>query len=606
MPATLMHHDPHPSVILDAEGAPLRVNPALEVVLAGATREQVRAWLPGNLPELVRACLQQQRAIEHVEAQYQDQVWLWTLIPDVDGQWVLARGREASQEWMAEREAAKARRLYRLITENTTDLISRHTPDGRFLDASPASWTLLGYWPQSLRGTRAQRLFHPDDWSEVIHRARDALHVDGYYTMTYRIRHQCGHYLWFETASRAIRETYTGAVVEVVSVSRDITARVQAEENKRRLAEVVEANPDPVLFIDPQGGVSYLNPAARRILGLAPSAGMPALSAFLSREDVAQLDAIGWGRAEQQGLWSTETRLLPLNDQPSVPVSLLLLAHRSTAGERFFSLVARDMRERELREAQQRQHQDEMAHTARLVTLGELASGIAHEINQPLAAVVNYANASQRYLHSLSSNPQAVDRVAQGLERITLHANHAAEVITRLRSFLRKGRRNVQALDVSEVMRRAVSLCAWEANARRVTIEQEIPAHLPRVFADQVLLEQVLLNLLRNAIEANGEKRPAEPSRIRLQAQALGNSRLQISVLDEGPGVSQAQLHQLFTPFYTSKADGLGLGLSMSRSIIEGLGGELEAHPQPHGLLMCCTLPLMGAAHPPEQQQESD
>ena len=606
MPATLMHHDPHPSVILDAEGAPLTVNPALEAVLAGAPREQVRAWLPGNLPELVRACLQQQRAIEHVEAQYQDQVWLWTLIPDVDSQWVLARGREASQEWMAEREAAKARRLYRLITENTTDLISRHTPDGRFLDASPASWTLLGYWPQSLRGTRAQRLFHPDDWSEVIHRARDALHVDGYYTMTYRIRHQGGHYLWFETASRAIRETYTGAVVEVVSVSRDITARVQAEENKRRLAEVVEANPDPVLFIDPQGGVSYLNPAARRILGLAPSAGMPALSAFLSREDVAQLDAIGWGRAEQQGLWSTETRLLPLNDQPSVPVSLLLLAHRSTAGERFFSLVARDMRERELREAQQRQHQDEMAHTARLVTLGELASGIAHEINQPLAAVVNYANASQRYLHSLSSNPQAVDRVAQGLERITLHANHAAEVITRLRSFLRKGRRNVQALDVSEVMRRAVSLCAWEANARRVTIEQEIPAHLPRVFADQVLLEQVLLNLLRNAIEANGEKRPAEPSRIRLQAQPLGSSRLQISVLDEGPGVSQAQLHQLFTPFYTSKADGLGLGLSMSRSIIEGLGGELEAHPQPHGLLMCCTLPLMGAAHPPEQQQESD
>ena len=606
MPATLMHHDPHPSVILDAEGAPLTVNPALEAVLAGAPREQVRAWLPGNLPELVRACLQQQRAIEHVEAQYQDQVWLWTLIPDVDGQWVLARGREASQEWMAEREAAKARRLYRLITENTTDLISRHTPDGRFLDASPASWTLLGYWPQSLRGTRAQRLFHPDDWSEVIHRARDALPVDGYYTMTDRLRHQGGHYLWFETASRAIRETYTGAVVEVVSVSRDITARVQAEENKRRLAEVVEANPDPVLFIDPQGGVSYLNPAARRILGLAPSAGMPALSAFLSREDVAQLDAIGWGRAEQQGLWSTETRLLPLNDQPSVPVSLLLLAHRSTAGERFFSLVARDMRERELREAQQSQHQDEMAHTARLVTLGELASGIAHEINQPLAAVVNYANASQRYLHSLSSNPQAVDRVAQGLERITLHANHAAEVITRLRSFLRKGRRNVQALDVSEVMRRAVSLCAWEANARRVTIEQEIPAHLPRVFADQVLLEQVLLNLLRNAIEANGEKRPAEPSCIRLQAQPLGNSRLQISVLDEGPGVSQAQLHQLFTPFYTSKADGLGLGLSMSRSIIEGLGGELEAHPQPHGLLMCCTLPLMGAAHPPEQQQESD
>ena len=598
MPLTLLLHDPQPTVVLDAEALPLQANRALTRLLEGRALADARAWLPGNLYALVRACLQQGRAIEQVEARHGQQIWLWTLIPDPVNQRVIARGREASTELLAEREAARARRLYRLITENTTDLISRHSPDGRFLDASPASWTLLGYWPETLRGTLAQRLFHSHDLKLALRQARDALQLDGYHTMTCRIRHQAGHYLWFEIASRAIRETYTGAVVEVVCVSRDITARIQAEENKRRLAEVVEANPDPVLFIDPAGGVSYLNPAARRLLGLRPAQGMPALAGFLTAQVLATLEASGWRSAEEQGMWSHETRLLPFNDEPSVPVSLLLLAHRSTAGERFFSLMARDMRERELREAQQRHHQDELAHTARLVTLGELASGIAHEINQPLAAVVNYANASQRYLQTLGSNPAAVERVAQGLERINLHANHAAQVIKRLRGFLRKGRRNLQALDITEVARQAVSLCAWEARERHVTIELQLPGSLPRVYADRVLLEQVLLNLLRNAIDANNEQLPGQPSRIILQALALDAATLQISVLDQGPGVSAGQLEHLFTPFYTSKADGLGLGLSMSRSIVEGFGGELDARPQTRGLLMCCCLPVMVSLNP--------
>ena len=290
-------------------------------------------------------------------------------------------------------------------------------------------------------------------------------------------------------------------------------------------------------------------------------------------------------------------RLLLVGDETAVP------AIAATSGERFFSLVARDMRERELREAQQRHHQDELAHTARLVTLGELASGIAHEINQPLAAVMNYASASQRYLQNLATTPEAATRVAQGLERITLHAGHASQVIKRLRGFLRKGRRTLQALDVSEVVRQAVNLCAWEARERQVTIEQELPAILPLVYADRVLLEQVLLNLLRNAIDANCEQQPGQPSRIRISVQAGRAGVLSISVEDQGPGVTAEQFEQLFTPFYTSKAEGLGLGLSMSRSIIEGFGGELDAKPQAHGLRMCCRLPLMPAT---QQQEESN
>ncbi len=222
-------HDPQPSLLLDAAARPLDLNPALRDWLDDAPVLDVASLLPVNLPALVRACLDQQRAIEDVEAQWGERILLWTFIPDPLRQQVLARCREATAQVRAERESAKARRLYRLITENTTDLISRHTPDGCFLDASPASWTLLGYWPEELRGLLARSLLHSRGLAGLMQRARDALEQDGYHTMTFRIRHREGHYLWFETACRAIRETYTGAVVEVVAVSRDITARVQAE-----------------------------------------------------------------------------------------------------------------------------------------------------------------------------------------------------------------------------------------------------------------------------------------------------------------------------------------------------------------------------------------
>ena len=469
--APLLSADPQPTLLLDAQARLLESNAALQGLLGERALTQVSELLPVNHLPLVRACLEQSRAVESVEAQDGERILIWSFIPDVAERRVLARCREATQEIREQREAARARRLYRLITENTTDLISRHTPDGVFLDATPASWTLLGYWPEELRGMAVDSLLHPQDQAQQAKQAREALEQDGYHTMSYRIRHRDGHYLWFETASRAIRETYTGAVVEVVSVSRDITARIQAEENKRRL-------------------------------------------------------------------------------------------------------------------------EDELAHTTRLITLGELASGIAHEINQPLAAVVNYASASQRYLQGIGGDQAGVDKVGQGLARITEHANHASAVIKRLRAFLRKGQRRMQALNLAEVAREAVRLCNWEAGTAQVAVSDLLPDNLPPVFADRVLLEQVLLNLLRNAIDANRERHPGAPSQVRLEAsEADGN--LAVRVIDQGPGVSDEQMGKLFTPFYTSKADGLGLGLSMSRSIVEGFGGSLEALPaEGGGLCLECRLPL--------------
>lgn len=595
-PSALLDKDPQPTVLLDAAAQVVAANPAVQALFDTWPKPPVGSLLPANYKALVSACLHQQRAIAEVEALVHQRILLWTFVPLEGGLQVLARCRDATVERLAEREASQARRLYRLITENTTDLISRHTPDGCFLDASPASYRLLGYWPEELRGVAVQSLFHPQDRQQSLLQASQALEQDGYQTMTCRVRHRDGRDLWFEIASRAIRETYTGAVVEIVSVSRDITVRIEAQENRRRLAEVVEANTDLVLFTDPAGQLTYLNRSARRALGLLEVQAVPPLRELLDEEALQRLDEEGWACAEREGVWQCEVRLAPYNGSAPFPVSLVLLAHRAAGGERYYSLVARDMTERELRERQQRRHQDELAHTARLVTLGELASGIAHEINQPLAAVVNYASASQRYLLAVERDPQAAGRVAQGLQRITEQATHAAEVIKRLRSFLRKEPRRLQALNVADVSREAVRLCAWEAAQAQVTIEQHMVYNLPPVYADRVLLEQVLLNLLRNAIDANREQHAGAPSRVLISAdQQAGWLRIQVA--DQGPGVAAEQLDGIFTPFTTSKPEGLGLGLSMSRSIVEGFGGTLQAHPgDTGGLILCCRLAPVASA----------
>jgi PAS domain S-box-containing protein len=263
--------------------------------------------LPGTLPETLQAV---PRAPAEARTIVEDTCERLRTDPRTKAAYV-----DRAAQVQTEREALKASRLYRLITENTTDLISRHTPDGHFLDASPASWTLLGFWPETLRGTPVQALFHEHDRQHLIDSTREALELDGYHTMTYRIRHRDGHYLWFETASRAIRETYTGTVVEVVSVSRDITARVLAEENKRRLAEVVEANTDLVLFIDPDGQLTHLNPSARHALNIDEQQALPALDQLLAQDDLQRLRNGGWHTADSQGVWSAEARLLPLGQR---------------------------------------------------------------------------------------------------------------------------------------------------------------------------------------------------------------------------------------------------------------------------------------------------
>lgn len=587
-PYAMHSAEPLPSAICAAgTGTILQANNAF---LAFCQRKNITAeqCFPSNHLALVKSCSQQQRAIEEVEATAGNRLFLWSYVP-INPQQVLLRGTDATEKLQKEKAAIRARRLYRLITENTTDLISRHTLDGTFLDATPASWALLGYWPEELRNRPARDLFHPKDLAHLQHGAALALQELGYHTMTYRLQHKLGHYLWFETASRAIRETYTGAVVEVISVSRDITERVQAEENRRRLAEVVEVNTDIILFVNLQGAVTYANKAARQALVLQPEE-LSSLADILDQNTFAAIQENGWQQAVRRGSWSRDAHINPLREKKQIPVSLVLLAHRSAGGERYFSLILRDMTERALREAEQRQYQEDKAHSARLIALGEVASAIAHEMNQPLAAIANFAAACQR--HVKQGDHAALSKVAQGLGHIGHQAHHASEVIRRLRAFLRKGQRHLEPLQLGEVLSDTITLCQWELERNHVNIRYVGEHRQPPVYADRTLLEQVLLNLIRNALEANMEVHQQRSSTITLHLQHNQHTA-SVEVHDQGPGSDEETLANMFNPFFTSKEDGLGLGLSMSRTIIEGFGGDLTAQTAPGGgLILRCTLPL--------------
>ncbi|MEB3733404.1 histidine kinase dimerization/phospho-acceptor domain-containing protein [Halopseudomonas pachastrellae] len=175
-----------------------------------------------------------------------------------------------------------------------------------------------------------------------------------------------------------------------------------------------------------------------------------------------------------------------------------------------------------------------------------MASGIAHELNQPLAAILNYAGASQRYLTQLGSSEPEAERVEHGLARISEQAEHAASVIRRLRGFLRKGTRRCKG--AVTLAHEAVGLCAWEASQHQVQIIEYAEAGLPRLQVDPILLQQVLLNLLRNAIDANREHHPEQASQVQLRIVAL-DGQVCIDVIDQGPASALRRASNFSYPF---------------------------------------------------------
>ncbi len=259
-------------------------------------------------------------------------------------------------------------------------------------------------------------------------------------------------------------------------------------------------------------------------------------------------------------------------------------ASRDQDGQLEYIASVQDVTARRLAE----EARSELAHAARVISLGTLTASIAHEVNQPLTAVTNNASACLRLLANHNLDPDVLRRA---LEEIITDGTRASAVITRIRSFLKKKPVENDALDMNEVIHETVALAGRELSENRVRIEFQLTQPLPFVSVDRVQMQQVLLNLIINGIEAMTPN-DDDPRLLQLESRIDQSGNVLVAVRDSGIGLG-SEASSVFTPFYTTKANGMGMGLSISRSLVEGLGGRLWADPNlPRGSVFSFTLPV--------------
>jgi len=252
--------------------------------------------------------------------------------------------------------------------------------------------------------------------------------------------------------------------------------------------------------------------------------------------------------------------------------------------------ISTDISERKYQEQQNKKHLDELAHVTRLGLMGEMASGIAHEVNQPLAAISSYAQVSINLIHSKS--PDLV-KLADILYKTQQQALRAGHIIHRMREFGKSHSKHRSSADINILIHEAVGLCMAELKQNGIKLTFELEDNLPPVYVDHIQIEQVIINLIRNSVEVL-QNLPAKQQRhLTVNSRLTVNDGIQVRVKDNGPGLDKDRQQKILTPFYTTKADGMGMGLSISRSIIEAHDGTLYFNSElGKGTTFYFTLPI--------------
>src|SRR3984957_8908567 len=368
---------------------------------------------------------------------------------------------------------------------------------------------------------------------------------------------------------------------------REESALRYGEENYRL---VVETAPDAVISIDETGAILFANPATARTFGYDPTELIGKPLTILMPEFLRKLHEKGFSRYLATGQrhinWQgTELTALRKNGQ-EFPVEISF-GELSRDGHKVFTGFIRDISERKQAQQALQMTQMELARVSRLTTMGELAASIAHEVNQPLTAVTNNSNACLRLLAADNLKPEVLRRA---LEEIVADGNRASAVVARIRGFIKKEPVEKNRLDMNDVIQEVLALADRELYENRVRLERQLTKALPLVFADRVQMQQVLLNLIMNGIEAmiavTDERSLWVESRVDESGDIL------VAVRDSGTGLGSGA-DRIFTPFFTTKASGMGMGLSISRSLVENHGGRLWAAPNfPIGAVFSFTLPV--------------
>ena len=345
---------------------------------------------------------------------------------------------------------------------------------------------------------------------------------------------------------------------------------------------------------DIHGRVTYVNPAFCQMVGFTEDEllnAVPPMPYWAPEElERAQAinDAVICGKGPREGV---EIRLMRKNGtrfDALIYEAPLIDADGKQTG--WMASVV-DVTERRRAEELARQQQEKLQATSRLVTMGELASTLAHELNQPLAAITSYTAGC---LNKLESGDYAVDEIKGALTKLGVQAQRAGRIIRRVHDFVRKSEPKLAPCNLIEVIDDSIGLIEPGAKLANIRIEREINANPPELLCDRVMIEQVLLNVMRNAIEAmNAASVPSDRRRLTVKMSQV-EDQVQIYVIDRGPGIPREVQDKLFTPFFSTKTDGMGMGLNICRSIIEFHRGRLWVEDNPEGgTVLVVSLPVI-------------
>jgi PAS domain S-box-containing protein len=448
---------------------------------------------------------------------------------------------------------------------------------------------LFGFAPtEKITFQRFLDVLHPED-REVVRQARtEALNGAGEYETEYRVVSSAEKVRWIGGRGRV--EFDGDKPVRMRGVSLDITPRKQAEE---RFRLVVEAAPNAMVMVNTEGKIELANAQLESVFGYARQEiigrhvemliperfrpGHPKLrSSYFADPD---LRMIGGGRE----LFGRR------KDGNEFPIEIGLSPLHTSAGLFVLASIV-DITQRRQNELESARQRNELAHLSRVAVLGELSVSLAHELNQPLTAILSNAQAAQLLLAQGAADP---DELPQILLEIVQESKRAGEVIRRLRLLLKKGEIHRVPLDMNQVVDNVLTLIRSDLINQHVAVQVELARDPPWVDGDEVQLQQVLLNLVINACDAMAEVELTNRALL-IRTELAGRNFVRVSVTDQGCGIPPEKIDRIFEPFFTTKGIGTGLGLSVCRSIISAHGGELFAINNPgRGATLQFTLPAI-------------
>lgn len=370
-----------------------------------------------------------------------------------------------------------------------------------------------------------------------------------------------------------------------VGIVRDISERKRAEEQLRRREEelrlTIQNAPMGIVTCDLTGWCLEVNKALCEMLGY----GEQELLTMRYQDIVHPNDVIGSVEQCQrairgeQATVGLETRYIRKDGATLHGVAHAGVVHDADGQPLILICEIEDRTETRRAEQEAQQHRERLAHVSRLGAMGEMATGIAHEVNQPLTAITTYAQACRRLI---SGGKTDREEILATLNKISVQAQRAGEVIQRLRGFVKRRESRREPVDCNALIQDVVKLAEADTRAHEHTIQLELTADPSRVIADPVQMQQVVLNLIRNGMEAAADS-PPQDRRITIRTVNKGTDYIEVAVIDQGTGLSEEAAQQLFAPFFTTKPSGMGMGLAISRSIIISHGGELDFVPNPEG-----------------------